>query len=153
MDVYFYHLERRSLEEALPDLLERAATRGWRSLVRLGSDERARALDSYLWTFRDDSFLAHGLASEPYASDQPVLISVDGQNRNGARVCFFADGAAPADWSALPAEKFDRAALVFDGRDPEAVASARAQWKAVKAAGLAAQYWQQSATGKWERKA
>lgn len=153
MDVYFYHLETRSLEDALPELLERALARGWRSLVRLGSPERARAIDAHLWTYRDDSFLPHGLANEAQAAAHPVLISLDGQNLNSAQVCFLADGALPSDWSALAQDSYQRAALIFEGRDPEAVEIARVQWRAVKTAGLLAQYWQQSPVGKWEKKA
>ena len=43
--------------------------------------------------------------------------------------------------------------VLFDGRDDAAVAQARATWKLVKTAGFDATYWQQSAAGRWEKKA
>ena len=42
---------------------------------------------------------------------------------------------------------------MFDGRDEDALAEARAKWKAARAAGHAVTYWQQTDTGKWEKKA
>ena len=153
MDVLFYHLERKSLEDTLPELLERTLARGWRALVRVGSEERARALESHLWTYQDDSFLPHGLASEPLAADQPVLITVGAMNQNDAHALFLVDGTIPDDWSTLSAQGYARAVLIFDGRDPDAIANARVHWKAVKTAELDAQYWQQNPAGKWEKKA
>jgi len=43
-EVYFYHLERRTLEEVLPTLLERSVERGWRATVQAASEERVEAL-------------------------------------------------------------------------------------------------------------
>ena len=45
----------------------------------------------------------------------------------------------------------ERACIVFDGNDPEALERARAQWRALKEAGVAAEYWSE-ADGRWERK-
>lgn len=153
MEVFFYHLERRGLEDTLPELLERTLARGWRALVRTGSEERAKALDAHLWTYSEESFLPHGLAREPHPELQPVLLGEAAARANGADALFLVDGAGPGDWAGLAADGYARTVLIFDGRDPEAVEAARAQWKAVKAAGLSAQYWQQSSTGKWEKKA
>jgi DNA polymerase III subunit chi len=153
MEVFFYHLERRGLEDALPELLERTLARGWRALVRTGSDERARALDSHLWTYSDESFLPHGLAREPNPELQPVLLGEAAPRANGAEALFLVDGAGPGDWGGLRDEGYTRAVLIFDGRDADAVAAAREHWKTAKAAGLSAQYWQQSPAGKWEKKA
>lgn len=153
MEVFFYHLERRGLEDALPELLERTLARGWRALVRTGSAERAQALDTHLWTYADDSFLPHGLASDPHPELQPILLGEAAPRANQADAVFLVDGAAPNDWALLRDEGYARAVLIFDGRDAEAVATARDHWKGAKAAGLACQYWQQSAAGKWEKKA
>src|SRR3546814_19019765 len=43
--------------------------------------------------------------------------------------------------------------LLFDGGDEEALAQAREQWKALKAAGHAVTYWQQDDSGRWGQKA
>ena len=43
--------------------------------------------------------------------------------------------------------------ILFDGNEPDRVEQARAKWKAVKAAGHDATYWQQNERGRWEKKA
>lgn len=152
-DVWFYHLERMSLEDVLPGLLEKTRERGWKALVRVGSDERAAALDSHLWTYRDEAFLPHALERDPHPMEQPVLLTTHDGNPNAAEVMFLADGAELADWTAPDIKKLTRLILVFDGRDPQALEAARAQWKTAKAAGHDVTYWQQSAAGKWEKRA
>jgi DNA polymerase-3 subunit chi len=147
-EVWFYHLTETTLEAALPALLERSLERGWRAVVQTGSEERRDALDAHLWTYRDDAFLAHGLDSEPHATEQPVLLMTGQDNPNGARIRFLVDGAAP------PADLFayERTVFIFDGHDMEQVEAARDHWKAVRAAGLTVSYWQQTPGGRWERK-
>ena len=63
-EIRFYHLQRASLEDTLPVILERAYGRGDRILVMTGSNERAEALASHLWTYRPESFLPHGTAKD-----------------------------------------------------------------------------------------
>ena len=60
---------------------------------------------------------------------------------------FLIDGAEPGDIS-----KFERACLVFDGRDEAALVSARSRWKEAKENGIVATYWFESGDGKWEKK-
>ena len=143
-ELWFYHLERTELERALPPLLEKCLQRGWRALVRGGSQERIDALDDVLWTYRDESFLPH--AREGDAARQPVWLTTDAGNPNGAQVLFLLDGAEPGDIS-----EFERACLMFDGRDQIALDSARLRWKEAKEAGIVASYWRESASGKWEK--
>jgi DNA polymerase-3 subunit chi len=148
-DVLFYHLQRQPLEAVLPTLLEKSLERGWRAVVQTASDERLVALDDHLWTFRDDSFLPHGTDREPYAADQPVVLTTGTANPNGASVRFLLEGAEiPSD-----ADRYQRMVILFDGTDPHALALAREQWRAVKEAGHDATYWQQDDRGRWERKA
>ena len=59
-EVLFYHLERQGLEKVLPSLVEKTLERGWRAVVQAGSHERLAAIDLALWTYKEDSFLAHG---------------------------------------------------------------------------------------------
>ena len=58
-EVLFYHLEHQPLERVLPgaSLVERTLERGWRAVVQAGSEERVEALDTLLWTYREESFL------------------------------------------------------------------------------------------------
>ena len=146
-EVYFYHLQNRTIEATLPSLLERSIERGWRAVVQ-ASEDRVEALDAHLWTFRDDSFLPHGTDKEATAADQPVLLTADERNPNQANIRFLIDGAPiPAD-----AASYQRVVLLFDGDDPDAVATARQQWSAAKGDGHEVAYFQPDDQGRWQRK-
>ena len=146
-EVWFYHLERTGLEQALPELLEKTLQRGWRALVRVREAARLQHLDSWLWTYRDESFLPHAPDDEPNAARQPVLLTTGFENANGADVLFLVDGAEPGDLGG-----YARCVVLFDGGDEAQLAVARAQWSAVKASGAAVSYWKQQARG-WEKQA
>lgn len=147
-EVLFYHLEHQPLERVLPALLERTLERGWRAVVQCGSPERCEALDTLLWTYRDDSFLPHGTAKDGPPGNQPIFLTADDANPNGANVRFLVDGASPGSW-----EGYTRIVYLFDGRDPAALEQARQDWRRAKAEGHQVTYWQQTANGRWEKRA
>jgi DNA polymerase III subunit chi len=147
-EVYFYHLELRTLEQTLPTLLQRSLKRGWRAVVQAASEERVEALNTMLWTYDKESFLPHGTARDGHASAHPIYLTAGDDNPNAAQVRFLVDGATLAD-----ASSYTRVAYLFDGRDGEAVARARAEWQAAKTRGDVVSYWQQDADGHWQQKA
>ena len=149
VETLFYHLERRSLEEILPGLVEKSLARGWRAAIKTDSSERSDALDSLLWTYDDQSFLPHAQLGDGEAAGQPVLISVEEGNPSTAQIFFYVGGAQPADWAAL--SDLARVVLLFDGRDAAALASARAAWKDAKDAGHDVTYWKETPGGKFEK--
>lgn len=153
MEIWFYHLQSQTLERALPTLLDLTLRKPWRAVVEVGGGEagagRLAALDDVLWTYADDSFLPHGTDADPDPARHPVVLTCGSGNPNQADVRFLVAGAR---WSAQHAG-YARLMLLFDGRDPDATAAAREDWKRVRAAGQTATYWQQDETGRWERKA
>jgi DNA polymerase III subunit chi len=148
-ETLFYHLERRSLDDVLPGLIEKTLERGWRALIRTESAERAEAIDNLLWTYNDQTFLPHAQKGDGDPRAQPVLITTEDDNANEANVLFLVGGAPPPQWEAATA--FTRIVLLFDGRDATALAAARAAWKDAKAAGHEVTYWKESTSGKWEK--
>lgn len=147
-EVLFYHLTESKLEDALPALLEKSVERGWRVALQTVSEERRDFLDQHLWTFREDSFLPHGTDVSDFTEQQPVLLTVSDDNRNGATVRFIVDGADPPDLA-----PYERVVFMFDGFDTEQLEGARAQWKKLKGGGHQLTYWQQSPEGRWVKKA
>jgi DNA polymerase-3 subunit chi len=145
-EVYFYHLQRQSLEKVLPQLLEKCLERGWRCVVQAASDERLDALDTLLWTYSDASFLPHGTDREADAAEIPIVLTTSTANPNGAAVRFFVDGATADDLAA-----YQRAIHLFDGNDPDAVEAARDQWKEAQGEGFEVTYWRQDAAGRWQK--
>lgn len=147
-EVLFYHLQTRTLEEALPGLLEKCLERGWKTVVQTGSTERRDALDAHLWTYSEESFLPHGIRPEEL-NDRAVRLTAEPDAAAGATVRFLVDRAVPPD----DAAGYDRLVFLFDGNDPDAVLDARVQWKAMKGLGLAPTYWIQDDRGRWAKKA
>jgi DNA polymerase-3 subunit chi len=146
-EMLFYHLKGQTLEQVLPALLQKSLERGWRVVVQASSDERVDALDAHLWTWRDDAFLPHGTSRDPEAAEQPIVLTANGDNPNGARVRFLVDGAGLAADGAI----YERVVLLFDGEDPDAVEMARARWSEAKAAGADVTYWRADENGRWQR--
>jgi DNA polymerase III subunit chi len=147
-EVRFYHLTRSTLESALPKMLEKTLERDQRAVVLAGSPERVEALASYLWTYNDRGFLPHGSAKDGRAEDQPIWLSDKDERPNGAQVLFLTDGAASEKVA-----DYELCAVLFDGKDPDALAASRDQWRVLKEAGHDVTYWQQDESGKWEKKA
>lgn len=145
-EVLFYHLETQPLERVIPVLLEKSIERGWKVVVETSSRERAEALDAVLWTWRDDSFLPHGIEGGEFDAEQPVLIAMGPDNPNGANVRFYVDRAVPRS-----AEGYQRIVYLFSGHDPDAVQEARGVWRALSS-GNELTYWQQDNTGRWVKR-
>jgi DNA polymerase-3 subunit chi len=146
-DVGFYHLLSTPLERALPRLLERALGQGHRVVVCAGSTERVEHLNALLWTYDEAGFLPHGAARDGNPAAQPIWLTHQPENPNGASILFLVDGVAADDLTG-----YARCVDIFDGNDPEAVAAARNRWRAATAAGHTLAYWQQTDKG-WEKKA
>ncbi|MGA0595739.1 DNA polymerase III subunit chi [Enterovirga sp. CN4-39] len=147
-EIFFYHLQRQPLEAVLPRLLEKSRERGWRALVRVGSEERLSALDDHLWTYADESFLPHGTAREADAPEHPVLLTTEEANRNGAEILFLVEGAPlPSDLGG-----YSRVMYLLDGSNEEAVAGGRQAYRALREAGHELSYWQQDEEGRWAKR-
>ncbi len=146
---FFYHLTREPMEATLPVLLGKAQQAGWRILLRGRDESRLRWLDERLWQGAEDSFLAHGMAGGPHDALQPILLADETLSSEGAACLMTIEGATV---SPEEVHRLERTCILFDGNDPDAVQTARDQWKALTAAGCAAQYWSQE-EGPWRKKA
>lgn len=147
-EVRFLHLERRRIDQALPDILEDALAAGWRVVVQAGSEERVEALNERLWTYSDESFLPHGSARDGEPHAHPIYLTAGDDNPNSAQMRVLLSGVPVA---AFAAAGYERVVLLFDGRDETAVADARREWTEVKTAGVAPSYWREGDDGGWAR--
>ena len=147
-EISFYHLLHTPLERALPKLMEKVLESGARAVIRTGSTDRAEALNGELWTFDDHSFIPHGTAQDGNSTLQPVWITPDEENPNGADILVLTDGVESTEIG-----NYRRCLEMFDGRDEVAVADARRRWAAYKDAAHDLAYWQQTERGGWEKKA
>lgn len=146
-EILFYQLRHQSLDAALPGLLERCLQRGWKAVVETSSNERAEALDAHLWTYRDESFLPHGLNTGDSAADQPILLTAEPGNPGAADVRFLVDGAEMAEL-----DPYQRVVVMFDAADDEAVSRARVWWKEATGGGHDVSFWEQAENGAWQKR-
>ena len=146
-EIRFHHLERRRVDQALPVLLERAYDEGKRVLVRAPSEEMVAALNDRLWTYDDVSFLPHGAAGDGDPMTQPIFLTDKVENPNAATMLVLLAGAETSPEDAA----FDLIVRLFDGRDEDAIAEARREWKRLKDEGFTLSYWREGEEGGWER--
>ncbi len=147
-DVRFYQLGRRPLEQALAVMLERCYQRGQRALVQAGSAERVEALAQHLWTYRERSFLPHGTDKDGHAEQQPIWLTTEAENPNGAEVLFLTDGSERGDLGG-----FALVAVLFDGGDDTSLTAAREYWRRLRESGATLTYWAEDDEGRWTQKA
>ncbi len=147
--VDFYHLQSKKLEDVLPKLLEKAYGTGKRVVVRVGNEERVEFLNSWLWSYEDQSFLPHGSKKDGVADKQPIWLTAGVDNPNNAEFLFLVDGAS-AELEEI--SNFERVFNIFDGNSKETLEKARAFWKELKNNGSEIFYWQQNPNGAWEQK-
>ncbi|MCJ8159878.1 DNA polymerase III subunit chi [Sphingomonas sp. LaA6.9] len=144
MQVDFYQLEARPVEQALPRIAERLLDAGARLLVVADDEAMVERLDAALWAYREDAFLPHAIAGRDVDAVQPVLLSPAVDAANGARNIALADGLWRDE-----ALDFDRVFYLFDG---ETVDGARAAWRALGGReAMERRFWKQDEHGKWSQ--
>ena len=81
MQVDFYVMENADQQQALHELcrlLEAPYAAKQPIYIYTGTDNDAKQLDDLLWTYRDNSFLAHQITND--ASNAPIEIGIDAPN-------------------------------------------------------------------------
>jgi len=145
--VAFYHLQTRSLLDAIPSLAAKIFASSMRGLIKAKDKDTLNAIDKALWTFTADSFLPHRISGKGFEQDQGLLLSLDDENLNDANVLMLVDGAKIPDISG-----FERVLYIFDGNTPERVTQAREDWKVLKETEANLSYLQQNDQGGWDQK-
>jgi len=149
-DIRFYHLQKQTLDQALPLILEKAGQSGKNITVRLSNKNEVERMNAHLWGYKPESFMAHGCKKDGRAEKQPIWLSDLAENPNQAKILILTQGQEVAlDEMAT----YDLCCEMLDGRDDEAVSKARARWKLYKEADHDITYWHQSENGRWEKKA
>ena len=111
--------------------------------VQFSNPERMAEMDTYLWTYRDDSFLPHGRDDQPGALQHPVRLGV-GSDVSGAQMVFLTGEAK------LP-DKIDAKRCITFIEDSDAAGRdvARVRWAKLKDQGADISYYQQGDGGRW----
>lgn len=146
-EVNFYHLLKTPLEKVLPQLLEKVLSMPARAVVIAGTTDRVESVNNMLWTYDPGSFLPHGSMRDGKAQDQPIYLTNQDENPNGADVLVMLDNVVPDSL-----KSYKKCLTIFDGQDEESITKARQQWKEFKNLGYKISYFKQ-VPGGWEKKA
>jgi DNA polymerase-3 subunit chi len=104
-------------------LAEKAYGQGRRVYLHTASEAESQYLDQLLWTFRDGSFLPHGLAERADPDRTPILIGHDEAPANEHDVLINLAPEVPAFFS-----RFERVAEPLD-QDPAGLDAGRARFR------------------------
>ncbi len=119
-EIRFYHLERATLDQALPLILTKAYEKGHRIVLRVPDQSEASRVNAMLWSWNEQSFLPHGTAEEGAAEDQPIWITDQEENPNHADVLVLTGGI-----EAGSIEDYALCCDVFDGAKEDQLQAAR----------------------------
>jgi len=140
MRIDFYHLITKMTEQVLPVLAEKSLGTG-KVLMRVFDGEQADYFDKFLWYYKDDGWIPHGLAGNPDAELQPFLITDSDDNLNGANVLFVVS-AVPVDLEKIiKNNEFERVLVIFPDNDVASKDNARKLWSVAVGSGCEHHYW------------
>jgi DNA polymerase-3 subunit chi len=104
-------------------LAERIYGEGQRVFIQVPSTEEARHLDRLLWTYRQQSFLPHGLMTEADRTLTPILIGHEGNPGEEDQVIINLGPEVPSFFG-----RFERLAEPID-HDPAVRAAGRKRYR------------------------
>lgn len=104
-------------------LVERIYSTGLRTYILVAAEYEARHLDRLLWTFRDQSFLPHGLTGEADVEATPILIGWDPEPCEACPVLVNLTSQTPAGL-----DRIERLCEVID-HDPQIRSAGRIRYR------------------------
>jgi len=72
-EVRFYHLQKQSLDQALPLILEKAYGAGHKSVVKMENNAEVERMVKHLWAYKDSAFLPHGSSKDGNAEERMAV--------------------------------------------------------------------------------
>ncbi len=147
-EVRFYHLTKKTLEQALPDLLERVLDLGRKAVIKVANDEAIPLMSKHLWVCRRGGFFPHGIEGDNHPDYDPLWLTSKDDNPIGANTLVLTQGVEASN-----IEDYEIVCEMLNGQNDNEVKAARERWKIYKDQGLELTYWQQSEKGAWDKKA
>jgi len=95
-EIRFYHLQKQSLDQALPLILEKVYQTKNNAVVRLSDTKEVTRMNDILWSYKPHSFLPHGNAKTGHASAQPIWLTDKQDNPNEAKTLILTQNAVTA---------------------------------------------------------
>ncbi|MBF0193186.1 MAG: DNA polymerase III subunit chi [Magnetococcales bacterium] len=145
--VRFYQLGISTLESAITTILNKAHAQGIRSTLLTPGTDPSKYWDSQLWYSPPDSFLPHGIDTNPDPELQPLLIASKPTDKNNATLIVLSTPKLIEK-----PQQFDMVIDFVDGSNPEALNASRTRYKKYMEQGCNMEYWIQGKDNKWSLK-
>jgi DNA polymerase III subunit chi len=143
--ITFYQILSETKEKSLCQLLAKVYNSGSKALVKFKDSDYLEQINRTLWSFSQKEFIPHGSHADPLSERQPIYLTTGDENPNNANLI------VQVGQGEVEIKNFERALLVFDGSNNEELAFARQKYKFYKDQNYTLEYWQQSASGAWEK--
>ena len=147
-EVRFYHLQKQTLDQALPLILEKVYQTKKNAVVHMADEKEVTRMNDVLWKYKPHSFLPHGCKKTGHAKNQPIWLTNKSENPNQSSTLILTQNTLEEDLGS-----YELCCEMLNGHDDTAIQGARTRWKDYKEQGFDVTYWYQSETGKWEKKA
>tara|TARA_B100000575_G_C22474493_1_gene315427 strand:+ start:11 stop:484 length:474 start_codon:yes stop_codon:yes gene_type:complete len=142
---YFYNSSHRNVVADISFLIEKLFKEKNRILVCCKDQETVEVIDAFLWTYKEDEFIPHSIATKEKNSIYPILITTDIHEDYDHNVLLASSGVLikETDW-----RKFAKAYYFFDDQENIEKENAREMWKNFSALNIVCKYWVNTAN-KW----
>ncbi len=147
-DIRFYHLTKKTLEQALPDLLTRVLDLGRKAVIKVVDEESIPIMSKHLWVCRRNGFFPHGIEGDGHPDYDPLWLTTKEDNPIQADTLILTMGAESTQMN-----EYDIVCEMLNGHNDNEVQAARTRWKNYKEQGFDLTYWQQAEDGAWAKKA
>ena len=112
--IVFYRTAPLKLEKTLISLLEKSCERNHNSLILFENKENCSKINELLWTYDEDSFLAHTFEDDSICNsiNIPIHLSTKFDHKYKANLLFLLDGFIPSE-----IKFFERVIIIIDVND------------------------------------
>ena len=112
--IVFYRTAPLRLEKTLISLLEKSYEGNHNSLILFENKENCSKINELLWTYDEDSFLAHTFENDSICNsiNIPIHLSTKFDNKYKANLLFLVDGFIPSE-----IKSFERVIIIIDVND------------------------------------
>jgi DNA polymerase-3 subunit chi len=132
-------------------LLEKIFDSGARSVVYSPLCERTKVLDSFLWTFKQNSFIPHGSSeNSPQADLHPIWLTDKKENPNSAQTLMLIDCCEESSNDEPERLGFSKIIYVVSGSDEDSSKKLRLFYKSISEF-CNSKFWLQGKNGDWQR--
>jgi DNA polymerase-3 subunit chi len=135
---FFYNSARRETVKDIVKLTEKLYKKNNFILLYCADQETVDALDEYLWSYSEDSFIPHSKKNNEKKSLYPILVTDEILNDHEHNILLALNGVLikETDWP-----KFNKVYYFFDDQNHEERENARSMWKSFSSLEIDCRYW------------